>query len=71
MSIDGVRPCSWHNTSHFIKGADGGSRCFDCGNIPCTECGGRGKDYKTEAEYRGDADPTGTCSLCNGRGVAE
>jgi len=64
-----AKPCDWHRPKHFIKAADGVARCFECGYEPCDECGGHGKDYNTEAEYRGDADPTGTCSLCGGRGV--
>ena len=63
--------CAWHRPDHFIKGEDGAERCFDCGHTACSECGGHGKDYNTEAEYRGDADPTGTCSRCDGRGVEE
>ena len=61
--------CAWHRTNHFIKGEDGESRCFDCHHKPCSECGGHGQDFNTEAELRGDTDPTGTCSLCGGRGV--
>ena len=71
MNVIGVHPCDWHNVDHFIKGEDGTERCFDCGHTACSECGGHGKDARTQTELYGDADPTGTCSLCNGRGVAE
>ena len=59
------RPCTSHQSEDFE-----GGRCTICGHTACSECGGHGRDYKTEAEYRGDAPPAGTCSLCNGRGVA-